>query len=116
MLRDHQGLQQRKARGLGLGWSEDWLVFCYPDGSPFVPDRVSKAFLTVTRKAGIKGVNLKMLRHTHATLLLEQGVHQKVLQERLGHANVGVTLDIYSHVSPSMQREAALKFEEVVNL
>ncbi len=73
MLREHQRLHEEKARVLGLSWSAEWLVFSYPDGSPFVPDRVSKAFLTLTRKAGIKGVNLRMLRHTHATLLLEQG-------------------------------------------
>ena len=51
------------------------------------------------------------LRHTHATMLLRQGVHPKVVQERLGHANVGITLDIYSHVAPHMQSDAAEKID-----
>jgi len=51
------------------------------------------------------------LRPTHATMLLRQGGHHKVVQERLGHANVGITLDIYSHVAPHMQDEAAEKID-----
>ena len=51
------------------------------------------------------------LRHTHATMLLRQGVHPKVVQERLGHANVGITLDTYSHVAPHMQEEAAERID-----
>ena len=59
------------------------------------------------RKHGLQRVRLHDLRHTHATLLLKDGVHPKVAQERLGHSSIAVTLDLYSHVLPGMQREAA---------
>jgi integrase len=71
---------------------------------------------TELRKAGVaedalpKGlprIRFHDLRHSHATLLLAQGVHPKVVQERLGHAGVGITLDTYSHVLPGMQDQAA---------
>ena len=52
------------------------------------------------------------LRHTHASLMLRQGVHPKVVSERLGHATVSITLDVYSHVTPGIQEAAALRFEE----
>ena len=52
------------------------------------------------------------LRHTHATLLLEQDVHPKIVSERLGHASIAITLDTYSHVSPSLQRAAAARIDE----
>jgi len=57
-------------------------------------------------------VRLHDLRHTHATLMLKEGVHPKVVSERLGHASVVITLDTYSHVLPGLQEEAALKFEQ----
>jgi len=53
------------------------------------------------------------LRHTHATLMLTAGVHPKVVSERLGHANIGITLDIYSHVLPGLQEAAAEKFDRI---
>ena len=52
-------------------------------------------------------IRLHDLRHSHATLALQAGVHPKVVQERLGHANIGITLDTYSHVTPAMQSDAA---------
>ena len=52
------------------------------------------------------------LRHTHASLMLAQGVHPKIVSERLGHANIGITLDTYSHVVPGLQEAAARRFEE----
>lgn len=59
------------------------------------------------RKSGLSHINFHALRHSHATILLKQGINPKVVSERLGHAKVGTTLDIYSRVLPSMQEEAA---------
>ena len=59
---------------------------------------------------------LRDLRHTHATLMLRQGVNIKALQERLGHSTITTTLDIYAHVTPGMQKEAALRFEEALRV
>ena len=60
----------------------------------------------------LKGFRLHDLRHTHATLLLSDGVHLKVVSERLGHAGVGITADLYSHVLPDIQGEAAMQLSE----
>ena len=68
------------------------------------------AFRRLTRKAG-PDLKLSGLRHTHASLLLRQGVHPKIVQERLGHATIAVTLDTYSHVTEGLQEKAALAFE-----
>ncbi len=61
---------------------------------------------------GISGIRLHDLRHTHATLMLRQGVHPKVVSERLGHSSVAITLDTYSHVLPGIQAAAAQRFDE----
>ena len=66
----------------------------------------------IVRKAGLGCMRFHDLRHTHATLMLQQGVHPKIVQERLGHATIDVTLDIYSHVLPVMQEASALRFED----
>lgn len=52
--------------------------------------------------------------NTHATLLLQQGVHPKVVSERLGHSTIGITMDTYTHVLPNMQKEAAHQFEQLI--
>ncbi len=57
--------------------------------------------------SGLTRIRLHDLRHTYATLALKAGVHPKIVSERLGHATVGITLDLYSHVTPAIAREAA---------
>ena len=61
---------------------------------------------------GISGMRLHDLRHTHATIMLSQGIHPKVVSERLGHSSVAITLDTYSHVLPGIQAAAAKRFDE----
>jgi integrase len=75
------------------------------------PDVVTHGFSKIARLAGFKGLRLHDMRHTHATLMLQQGVHPKVVSERLGHANIQMTLDTYSHVLPGLQEAAALRFD-----
>ena len=108
-LRDRQ-----EADGLLYGYAvnDDTPVFRYRDGSSFLPRGFSGAFTKIMQKAGLEGYRLHDARHAHATLMLKQGVHPKIVQERLGHAKVGTTLDIYSHVTPGMQQAAALAFEQ----
>lgn len=106
-LRAHRA-EQAKARLLvGTGYREHDLVFARPDGSPVHPDRFSKAFIERTKAAGIPVIRLHDLRHTWATLALQAGIHPKVVQERLGHAAISITLDTYSHVVPAMATDAA---------
>ena len=87
-------------------------MFRYRDGSPILPVGFTHAFKRIARRAGLEGYHLHSARHAHATLMLRQGVHPKIVQERLGHAKVGTTLDIYSHVTPGLQEAAALRFDE----
>ena len=85
--------------------------FCHSDGSLLDPDLVSKWFLKAGSKAGLEGLRLHDLRHTHASLMLSKGIHLKVVSERLGHSSIGITGDLYSHVLPTVQEDAVRRFE-----
>ncbi len=115
MLREHKENQQVDSMLVGIPLTPDTLVFTHQDGSPVLPDAVSHAFVKVARRIGLEGIRFHDLRHTHATLLLKDGIHPKVVQERLGHSNISMTLDTYSHVTPDMQEKAALALEQVLS-
>ena len=87
-------------------------VYGKSDGSPLDPDVVTRAFGRTARAAGFDGLRFHDLRHTHASLLLKEGVHPKVVSERLGHASIEITLNLYSHVLPTVQRNAVDRFGE----
>jgi integrase len=106
-LRAWRKAQLEERLSWGEAWSDTGYVFTREDGAPVHPDRFSKLFARTIREAGLPRIPLKNLRHTHATLLLKAGVHPKVVQERLGHASIAITLDTYSSVSQGMQAEAA---------
>jgi len=90
-------------------------VFCDRRGGPLRQGNVTRrSFKKILKVAGLRPIRFHDLRHTAATLLLAAGVHPKVVQERLGHASVALTLDTYSHVLPSMQRDAADRLEEIL--
>lgn len=111
-LRRHKGQQAQQKLLLGPGYKDQSLVVAQADGSAFPPNILSIAFATLVKQAGLK-VTFHGLRHTHATHLFLRKVHPKIVSERLGHSNIGITLDIYSHVLPGMQEEAARHIEEV---
>jgi integrase len=90
------------------------LVVAEPDGRPVDPDILTKWFTRLTRSLKIQGVHFHCLRHTAATTVLASGVHPKVVQECLGHSSVAITLDIYSHVAPTMQEDAARRMDSVL--
>lgn len=106
-LREHRRAQLEERLLMGAGFTDHGFVFCLPDGQPYHPERVSTEFDRRVKKWALPRVTLHGLRHTWATLALRGGVHPKVVQERLGHSTIGVTLNTYSHVSVGMQREAA---------
>lgn len=97
--------------GLGITWSENNYVFSHKNGGPLSPDTVTHAFNRLVKRTEIPHVRFHDLRHTHATLMLKQGVNPKIVCERLGHSSVTITMDTYSHVLPGMQEKAALAFE-----
>lgn len=90
------------------------LVFTTPTGRPISPRNILRHFKSVIEQTGLPDIRFHDLRHTHATLLLAAGVHPKVVQERLGHSQISLTLDTYSHVIPSLQTEAADQFEAIL--
>jgi integrase len=98
----------------GPGYQESGLVFTLEDGSPIHPVLFSQAFEGNVARAELTPIRFHDLRHTYATLALQAGIHVKVVSERLGHASVGFTLDIYSHAIPAMQEEAAETFAALV--
>src|SRR5450759_4296252 len=88
-------------------WTDSGLVFTLENGAALDPESVSRYFRLAVKKAMLPTIRLHDLRHTHATLALQAGIHPKVVSERLGHATISITLDTYSHALPAMQAEAA---------
>ena len=88
---------------VGPAWQEHDYVFCTLTGTHLRPNHVVDEFKKILRRAGLPAIRFHDLRHSAATLLLSLGVHPKVVQELLGHTQISMTMDIYSHVLPSMQ-------------
>ena len=105
-LAQHRGRQAEQRLRVGPAWQDHDLVITGLDGRLIRPDRLTTAFGKLARPAGLQ-LRFHDLRHTHATQLLRQGVHPKIVSERLGHATVAITLDTYSHILPGMGEEAA---------
>ncbi len=107
-LRRHRIAQAEERLRLGAAWEDLDLVFANEIGRPFeAANLVHRSFLPLLARAGLPRVRFHDLRHSAATLLLGRGVHPKIVAEQLGHATIAITLDLYSHVTPTMQREAA---------
>jgi integrase len=103
ILKDHRPL---RARPGDLLFTED--------GRPLSPGTVTKTFKVLARRLELPPIRLHDLRHTHATLALQAGVHPKIVSERLGHSTIAFTLDVYSHAIPHMQTEAAVQIANLV--
>jgi len=114
-LRQHR-LRQREAKlKAGPAWRDHDYVFCTPIGTHLNPTRdvldVLKSFL---KQAGLPDIRFHDLRHSSATMLLGMKVHPKIVQEILGHSQIAITMDIYSHILPTMQEEAMNKLNDVL--
>jgi integrase len=112
-LERHREDQARRRAEEGQAWSEGGLIVDAGEGRPWNPDRFSAAWPEFLVRVGLPHVRFHDLRHAHATFMLMQGVHPKVVSERLGHASIGITLDTYSHVLPTMQEQAARAFDDL---
>ena len=107
LLHTIRGKQIERQVACGDLWASSGYVFTQADGNPIDPDLLSKDFPKFLRKAGLPHLQLHGLRHCNASLLLSEGIHLKVVSERLGHQSISITADLYSHVSPGLQEEAA---------
>jgi len=114
LLQEHKDRQEAHQLMRGSKLSDNDLVFTDVMGKPLLPNTVTHAWIKLVRKAGLQGVRLHDCRHTHASLMLQQGVHPKVVQERLGHASIQMTIDTYSHVSRGIQKAAAEGFDRLL--
>lgn len=111
-VRCHRVAQAEERLRLGAAWEDTGLVFVNEIGRPVeASNLVNRHFLPALRRAGLPRIRFHDLRHTAATLLVARGVHPKIVSETLGHSQVAITLDTYSHVTPTMQRAAAEAME-----
>jgi len=106
-LKAHKVRQAKEKLAMGEAYQDNNLVFCKEDGTFLDPREVTKRFQKLLLAAGLPKVRLHDLRHTHASLLLARGIHAKVVQERLGHSSITMTLDLYSHITPGLEEAAA---------
>jgi integrase len=113
-LRKHRLEQAEALLRLGVRLTDEHHVVMRRDGKPLQPRSLTHAFDIFLRKQGLPRVRLHDLRHTHATHMLASGVHPKIAQERLGHSSVAITLDLYSHVLPGLQADAAARIDDAV--
>lgn len=106
-LREHRRRQLQDRMLAGFRWQEQSLIFTTSIGTPLDGRNVSHRFASLTAAAGLRRIRFHDLRHSAATLMLAQGVAPRVIMETLGHSQIGMTMDLYAHVIPALQREAA---------
>jgi integrase len=106
-LEDHHGRQARERETAGSLWRDSGCVFTTPMGTPVDPRNDFREFRKLLARAGLPPVRLHDLRHMAASLLLAQHVPARVVMEILGHSQIALTMNTYSHVAPEVSREAA---------
>jgi integrase len=113
-LRQHRVRQAQELLKVGVRLSDETLVVCQTDGSLLQPRSLTHEWVRLLGKTILPRARFHDLRHAHATHMLANGVHPKVASERLGHSKVGITLDLYSHVMPGMQEDAAARVDDAL--
>jgi site-specific recombinase XerD len=113
-LRRHQAAQAAERIRAGAAWQDHDLVFPNSVGRPLNPSNLRHcSFHTLLQRAGLPRMRFHDLRHSATTLLLELGIHPKVVSEMLGHSQIGITLDLYSHVTATMQQQAVAALDDL---
>ena len=112
LLQQHLLRQKEIKAQAGEMWQENGLVFASNIGTFFHPNRLLEEFNQLLAEAGLPHLRFHDLRHSAATILLSMGVHPKIVQEILGHSDISMTLDTYSHVLPTLQHEAMAKIDQ----
>lgn len=115
LLRDRAPQEEERRLAGSTSWKDTGFVFTTTIGTPLDGSTVTHRFQAVLKGAGLRRIRFHDLRHTCATLLLAQGVHPRVVMEILGHSQLAVTLNLYSHVLPAMQKEPAARIDAVLS-
>ena len=115
VLKAHYDNQKLERDMVGKPLSDTDLVFSTIEGKPLRPNTITRAWETLAARYGVKVIRFHDAWHTHASIMLKQGIHPKIVQERLGHSSIAVTLDTYSHIAPGLQESAAKRFDEVLS-
>ncbi|GMW05075.1 MAG: site-specific integrase [Dehalococcoides mccartyi] len=113
-LREYQQKQKLERAMFNFPFSDESLIFSDIEGKPFRPNTITRAWTTQANKCELSPIRFHDARHTHASLMLKQGIHPKVVQERLGHSSIQMTIDTYSHIAPGIQEAAANRFDEML--
>lgn len=113
VLSEYREQRDTEALLLGKAITDGDLVFSTINRTPIRPNTVTRAWSILAKKAGVKAIRFHDARHTHASIMLKQGIHPKVVQERLGNASITMTLDTYSHGASGIQEAAAKRFDDV---
>ena len=115
-LQRHRERQDEERQRAGTLYQDHGLVVQTELGFPVSPRTLDRSWYGLLKQCDVPKIRFHDLRHTHATLLLKQGVHPKIVSERLGHANIGITLDTYSHVLPNLQQSAIDQLSELISV
>jgi integrase len=116
LLKDYRDRIALEKAVKGKMLNDSDLIFTRDNNKPIRPNTLTYAWAALVTKSGLKPIRLHDCRHSHASLLLTQGVHPKIVQERLGHATISMTLDTYSHVAPGLQEAAAQQFDKLFTI
>jgi integrase len=108
-LKEHRSRQLEVKLKAGANWQEHDYVFCTSQGTHLGPNHIVEEFKKLLKQAGLPNIRFHDLRHSAASLLLSLGIHPKIVQELLGHTQIGITMDVYSHLLPGMQQDAMSK-------
>ncbi len=110
----HRSRQEEERQLAGTRWKETGFVFTTSIGTPLHGCSVTHRFQAALKAAGLRRIRFHDLRHTCATLLLAQGVHPRIIMEILGHSQIAVTMNLYAHVIPAMQKEVAAQMDAIL--
>ncbi len=113
-LKEHRVRQLENKLQAGADWQDHDYVFCTLHGTHLGPNNIVVEFKKLLKQAGLPNIRFHDLRHSAASLLLSLGIHPKVVQELLGHTQISITMDVYSHLLPGMQKDAMSKLDEAL--
>lgn len=116
ILKNHKAEQIKNKLLFGSKYQNPDMVCTYQNGKLFYPKRFSAKFNEFLRKNDLPVIRFHDLRHSHASLLVKIGIQPKVISERLGHSNIGITMDLYSHLYENADIEVADMFDKIINV